>query len=257
MALRTFLPVGLLALGLAGCATAPEKDPAFIKATAVEGRVERVERQNQALLELQRQVDGMQEELRRLRGELEEANHGSKASSAESRNLYTDLERRLKALEERPVVTTPPPVAPAVGTPAGSATPVAAPAPAGDREAYQAALDRIKAKDFPGAQAALKGFIDNFPQSGLADNAKYWLGETYYSEGKFPEAVASFARLLKEHPDSRKAPDAWLMTGKAQYELKRFREAREAFARILRDYKDSEAVGEAKARLKRMDAERH
>jgi tol-pal system protein YbgF len=254
---RALLPVTVLA-ALAACSTTrPEEEPAYIKATAVEARVDRVERQNAALQTLQSDVAALQQELRRLRGELEESAHGARSAATESRNLYADLERRLKALEDRPV-TVVPPTAPggAEASPTAAAPVPVAPSVA-DRDAYQAALDHLKNRDFAAAEKALKSFLVSFPQSALADNAIYWLGETSYSQGRFQEAVAAFTRVVKEHPESRKVPDALLMIGKAQYELRHFKESRDALTQLLKNHKDSTAAAEARTRLKRLDAERH
>jgi tol-pal system protein YbgF len=242
---RHLATVVALALALAGCSlTKPEEDPAYLKATAVESRVDRIERQNAALLDLQRQVEALQAEVRRLRGDLEEAQHETRAAKDQQRDLYADLDKRLGALESH--------VSPAA--PAGAAP---AAAVVGDRDAYQAALERLKNKDYTGAEKALTDFVVGYPQSPLVDNAKYWLGETYYVEKRYGDAIGAFQELVKDHPDSRKVPDALLKVGYAQYELKRYREAREVLARVTQKYADSPAATEAKDRLKRMDAERH
>jgi tol-pal system protein YbgF len=242
---RGLATVVVVALALAGCSlTKPEEDPAYLKATAVESRVDRIERQNAALLDLQRQVEALQAEVRRLRGDLEEAQHETRAAKDQQRDLYADLDKRLGALEARPSQAAPAGAAPAV--------PVV-----GDRDAYQSALERLKNKDYPGAEKALTDFVVGYPQSPLVDNAKYWLGETYYVEKRYGDAIGAFQELVKDHPDSRKVPDALLKVGYAQYELKRYREAREVLARVAQKYADAPAAAEAKDRLKRMDAERH
>jgi tol-pal system protein YbgF len=222
----------------------PEEEPAYIKATAVEARVAVVERQAQGMLDLQRQIDGLQVEVRGLRGALEEAQHEAQNSKAQNRDLYADLDQRLAALEAR------------VNAPGGSGAGTA-PAANGDRDDYQAALDKLKGRDYAGAEKALIDMIARYPDSALADNAKYWLGETYYVEKRFPEALSAFQRVVKEHPDSRKVPDALLKAGYSVYELKRYKEARDFLGRVLKQYPDSNAATEARERLKRMDAESH
>jgi tol-pal system protein YbgF len=239
------LGVALLALALGGCSlTKPEEEPAYVKAAAVEQRVDVIERQSAGLLELQRQLESVQAELRRLRGELEETQHETKAARDQQRDLYADLDKRLAALDARL----------AGGAAAAGAVPAAAPSPT-DHDVYQAALDRLKTRDYAGAERALKEFIGAYPQSPLADNAHYWLGETYYVERRYPEALEAFQRVVQEHPDSRKVPDALLKAGYAQYEQKRYREARELLARVLQSYPDASAATEARERLRRMDAE--
>jgi tol-pal system protein YbgF len=245
---RVLLLLPLVALAADGCSlTRPEEQPAYIKATAVENRVDRIEHQNEALLDLQRQVEALQAEVRRLRGDLEEAQHEAKTAKDQQRDLYADVDRRLTALDAR-LSAAPAP------TPAAGAAPAA---PVGDRDAYQAALERLKGKDYAGAEKALNDFIAGYPQSALVDNAQYWLGETFYVEKRYGDAVTAFGRVVQEHPDSRKVPDALLKLGYAQYELKRYREAREVLARVVQKHGDSPAATEAKERLKRMDAEHH
>ena len=240
--LAGLLVLAVLAAGACSL-TKPEEEPAYVKATAVEGRVERIERQTQALLDLQRQLDALQAEVRRLRGELDEAQHAAKSGADQQRDLYADIDRRLQALEAKL-------------TGSGAAAPAGAAPATGDRDAYQAALERLKNRDYAGAERALKDFLGAFPQSALADNAEYWLGETFYVERRYPEAIEAFEGLVKEHPDSRKVPDALLKAGYAQYEQKRYREARELLARVLQAYPEAAAANEARERLRRMDAER-
>jgi tol-pal system protein YbgF len=244
--MRALAPVALAvaAVALAGCSlTRPDEDPALIKASAVEGRVERIERQNQAVLDLQRQLEAAQLEQRRLRGEFEELQHAVRTSQQHERDLYADLDKRLTALDAR--------------LQAQQAAPVAGAVPAStDRDAYQSALERLKNRDYTGAEQALLEFIAAYPQSPLVDNAKYWLGEAYYVEHRYADALESFQRVARDHPDSRKVPDALLKVGYSYYELKRYREARETLARLVKLHSDAPAAAEARERLKHMDAER-
>lgn len=232
----------LAGVTLTGCSlTRPEEDPAFVKASAVEGRVDRIERQNEAVLDLQRQLEAAQVEQRRQRGDIEELQHTLKAMQQHERDLYADLDKRLGVFDAK--------------LQAQASAGAAVPAPT-DRDAYQAALERLKGRDYSGAEQALQDFIGAYPQSALIDNAKYWMGEAYYVEHRYAEALDAFQRVVKEHPDSRKLPDALLKVGYSYYELKRYREAREALARLVKGYGDAPAAADARARLKHMDAER-
>ena len=166
--MRALALVGLSGLVLAGCSlTRPEEEPAYVKATAVEERVDRIENQNKALLDLQREVESVQAEVRHLRGEFEDFQHNANASRDQQRDLYNDLDKRLQALDAR------------LAGPAAAPTPTSsAPSPS-DHDLYQAALDKLKGRDYAGAEAAFTGFIAAYPASPLVDNAEYWLGETY------------------------------------------------------------------------------
>jgi peptidoglycan-associated lipoprotein/tol-pal system protein YbgF len=228
-------------VGLGGCSLMePQEDPAMVKAQQVEGRVAQVERQAQGMLDLQRQIEQLQADVRRLRGELEQAQFQSESARTQQRDLYADLDRRLQAVEARGA-------APLAG---------AARRGVGDREAYQSALDALKSRDYARAEQVLREFPTRYPDSALLDNAKYWLGETLFVQRKYPEALQAFQRVVREHPDSARAPDALLKAGYAEYELKRYREARDFLNRVVKQHPDAPAAAGARERLARMDAEK-
>ncbi len=244
------LPRALLAGGcaalLAACQTVPvEEEPAYVKATAVEaravaveGRVAVVERQAAALQELQRQLDLQSETLRRLRGEFEQLQQAAQQAGTEQHNLYTDLDRRLATLETKPPVAL---------VNAGNVATVT------DEMAYQAALARLRAKDYGGALAELERFPVEHPDSALRDNAAYWLGEVHYVERRFKEALQAFQEVVERFPDSRKRADALLKVGDCQVELRQWALARQSLTRVVSEFPDSPAAREARARLATFD----
>lgn len=85
----------------AGCASNPEEDPMVVKMNDLDRRLERIERvlANQSLLDLAQQIQAVQRDMRSLRGELEELQHGSTGVKDQQRGLYADLDRRLQLLE--------------------------------------------------------------------------------------------------------------------------------------------------------------
>jgi tetratricopeptide (TPR) repeat protein len=261
MSIRVATAVSVvLSLALAGCETPhPELDPAFLKATAVEARVDVIERQNGAILELQRQLESAQNEQRSLKGQVEELQHTLASGERRERDLYRDLSDRLAALEvkvrevrEAQATTQAQVVAPPPAAAVAASTGVAIT----DKDVYQSALEHLKAREYAVAEKAFQDFLLAYPQSSLADNAKYWLGESYYVEHRFTDALSTFQKLLKDHPDSRKVPDALLKVGYSFQELKRHREARETLARLIKAYPDAPATVEARERLKQI-AGRH
>ena len=265
---RAVLPGVVVAVSLAGCQTTPpEEDPVYLKAVAVEartataeartqaleGRVALVERQAQALLELQRQQDRQAAELRALRGELEQLQETARKGSEEQRNLYGDIDRRLTALEARPVAA----VAGGGGAPAAAASGTDA-AGAGtdalaDDDAYQAALAKLRSKDYAGATAALAAFPKRYPASALRDNAAYWLGEAYYVDGNYAEALTAFQAVVTQFPDSQKRADALLKAGFCQVELRQWTGARKSLRRVVSEFPGTPAAKAAAARLATFD----
>ena len=94
----------LLTLAMAGCAgTPPEQDPVQIKLNDLDTRLARIERvvTNQSLLDLANQGDSMRNELRAMRNDVDLLTNNLEASRKQQRDLYADLDRRMKNLESR------------------------------------------------------------------------------------------------------------------------------------------------------------
>ena len=70
----------------------------------------------------------------------------------------------------------------------------------------------MKKADYPGAETALKAFVERHPNDPMAGSAQYWLGETYYARGRYAEAASAFAEGYKRYPKGAKAPDDLLET---------------------------------------------
>jgi tol-pal system protein YbgF len=254
--LRRFAPFALVALvaaTLIGCASTPgPDDPVTIKLNDLDRRLERIERviSNQSLLELSQQLQALQTEVRSLRGSLEELQNQADKSKTQQRDLYADIDRRMKALE----AGTAGGAGEAAAVGGGSALLV----PTGsDRANYQAAFDLLKAGEYEKATAAFQQFLVAFPQSALADNAQYWLGESYYVTRKYTDALKAFRVVVDRYKESRKLPDAWLKIGYCQYELKNWSAARDALTRVGKDFPDSTVAPEAAKRLQKMKDEGH
>ena len=92
-----------------------------------------------------------------------------------------------------------------------------------DKTSYQAAFTLLKDGQYDRAIVAFQKFLVTYSDSSLADNAQYWLGEAYYVNKAYPEAEAAFQRVVDKYPQSRKLADALLKIGFCRYELKQWR----------------------------------
>lgn len=235
---------GLVAL-LAGCAsTPPEADPVQIKLNDLDTRLTRIERvvANQSLLELANEVEALRSAVRSLRNEADQ-----------SGNKVTDLDQRLKSVESHGAA------APAAARADTESSSTAAPAVSDgyDRADYQTAFTLLKDSQYERAIAAFQKFLVSYPQSQLADNAWYWLGEAYYVTKSFPDALASFQRVVDKYPQSRKLPDALLKIGYCRYELQQWEGAKTVLAQVAAKFSDTPAGRLAQQRLDKMAAEKH
>jgi tol-pal system protein YbgF len=228
---------------------------------------------NGAMLEMIQQVDQISEDINLLRGQVEIQSHDLGEIKKRQRELYQDIDRRLRDLESRTVGQAPAPQislpqvtppAPSVAEPAAGGTQAPSPAPAtaslsapqeDERNAYQAAFDTLKEGRYKEAKVELRAFLDKYPNSSFSGNAQYWLGEANYVTRNFEQGIVEFETVLNSYPDSNKVPDSMLKLGYTFYELKQYPQAK-AILQDLRDrFPDETAARLADKRLDRIRKE--
>jgi tol-pal system protein YbgF len=240
---------------LGGCAVAPEDDPVQIRLNDLDQRVQRIERvlTNQSLLDLAQRIDRVQNDLRGIRGEVEVLQNSSEGGKNQTRTLYSDLEKRLAALETLGGLSGAGAAsAPGAGGMVAPPPSTGIPASAGEQASYDAAFTALKASDYPRAIAGFRNFVATYPTSPLASNAQYWLGEAYYVNREYQNAITAFQRVTAEWPESRKAPDALVKIGFTQAALNRNGDARVTLEDVVRRFPGTEAAQLATERLKRL-----
>lgn len=86
----------------------------------------------------------------------------------------------------------------------------------------------------------------------LADNALFWIGETYYAAGDLNNAVRYYTRVVNEFADQNKAPDALFKTAMAQARTGDLALARRTLQQVIDRYPYSSTASSAKAELQRI-----
>jgi tol-pal system protein YbgF len=153
----------------------------------------------------------------------------------------------------------PPPSSPRAQS--SSAAPPAGQAPAspvleGKREpvtpAVQALYDRgytlYHQKHFVDAEASFQRFLQAEPNSELADNAQYWIGECRYSRGDMRGALAAFRETVSRYPAGNKTADALLKSGMSLENLGDKEAARNTYQEVLRRYPGTAVAAVAEER---------
>ncbi|MDP9010921.1 MAG: tol-pal system protein YbgF [Pseudomonadota bacterium] len=247
----------LLTWSLSGCAsTPPEEDPVQIRLKDLDTRIARIERvmANQSLLEFSNQLEALRSDVRAVHNDVDQMSNALEASRKQQRDIYVDLDQRLKNLESRGAGS--PATAAAAAGAAASATDASSTS-GEDKVSYQAAFNLLKDGQYDRAIAAFQKFLAAYPDSSLADNAQYWLGEAFYVNKDYPQAQAAFQRVIDKYPQSRKLPDALLKIGFCRYETKQWESAREILGQVVARYAETPAGRLAQQRLDRMTAEKH
>src|SRR5262245_36456965 len=96
-AMRTVVAAVLVSVLVSACAVNPEEDPVQIKLNDLEGRLQRIERANQSVVDMAQKLEANQAEIRSLRGRIDELQNSGEALKRQQRELYSDLDKRLTA----------------------------------------------------------------------------------------------------------------------------------------------------------------
>ena len=197
-------------------------------------RIERLEAANRAQLEFANTVDAQRKEVATLRGQVETLTNEVATLQKRNRDLYADLDARLKAFE--PIAAT------IDGKPAT--------VDRAEQAAYDAALTQFRSGDFRGAAGSLQAFLARWPRSAHAAAANYWLGNSLYGLKDYRGAIAAQQVVVDRYADSPRAPDALLNIAASHVELKDTARARTALQKIIVDYPNTESAKVAEERLK-------
>jgi TolA-binding protein len=206
-----------------------QKQAVQITPAAVDLGVAPVTNMNWQLLQKNQKLE---DELRHLRGQIEELENSNQQLNHELNNRYTDLDQRLELLhtklehqaeskvEEETVAEVP--IQPEEPTPVAvvDEAPVSPPPPPPvtaniqdnelDRAAYTIALEAYKNGGAKKAIDPMRNFIKNNPNSVYVSNAYFWMGEFYLAiePVNYKRAKANYAEVVNAYPQSSKAATA-------------------------------------------------
>lgn len=140
---------------------------------------------------------------------------------------------------------------PRAAAPAAAAPPAAA--PAGDPLAeYQRYVTALRAGNHEFAALGLRAFLDRHPRHDLADNAQYWLAESYYGRKQFALAQVEFQKAVDRYPRGNKKPDAMLKVAFCLLQAGKLAEGRAALQRLITTFPDSSPAALARAKLEEL-----
>lgn len=254
---------------------ATTQGPAF---KDLQNRLKRVENRlnNQGLVELMGRFEQMQREMQKIIGDLEVQSHQLRTLQKQQKDLYADIDRRLRKLEQGSgssvpvtpapvsgggVPVTPVPVSPVAGQAVTQQQSTTAPAQTQQttmsevernvaRSAYERAFNLLKQKRYDLAITSFQAFLETYPYASYADNAQYWLGEANYANKKYEVALSEFQKVLSKYPNSPKRADAMLKIGYTYAELGNKKMAMHTLNTIVSSYPGSTAAKLAEKRIK-------
>ena len=226
-------------------------DDLKLQSDTITGRIGKIEEslRHQPMLELMSQIEALKREIQGLRGQIEVVNNGVESNAKRQRDMYVDLDTRMRRIEGgvgAPTSAPPAPSAPDAGTPAA---PPLAGTSTDEARTYEAAQQQRRNSNYQGAITAFQSFLGQFPKSTLAHRAQYWIGDSYFNLRDYKNAIASQQRLIATYPDSASAPDALLNIASSQTELGDSANARKTMDALVARYPASEAADKARRRI--------
>ena len=210
---------------------------------------ERLSEIQRNLAELKSRTDSIGGDLGRLEGRIDELRHRVEV-------LVRTLETGSRS--------SPPPSPPA-GRPAeaarGSETPRTGPGPVRPSDVYQTAYIDFTRGNYTLAIAAFEEFIKRFPDSELADNAQYWVGEAHFSLARelaakgqpavqaYERAAQEFRKVVINYPRGDKVPSALYKEALTLLELKQQALATARLQYLVDQFPQTEEAALARDRL--------
>ncbi len=106
-------------------------------------------------------------------------------------------------------------------------------------EKYNLARQKFESFDYNGCIALMSELLAEQPDHPLADNAQYWIGESYYGLKQYQKALVEFQKVFAFEAKD-KYDDAQLMIGLCYVRLNQLQMARSVFQEFLDTYAGSE-----------------
>jgi len=193
------------------------------------------------LADMQSQLDALKQENARLKGELEVANHKVETALQRQKDLYTDIDERLRKLESAPVAEV-------------AAPPAVVEKNTQEYQLLELANGLSKESKHKDAFKEYDKFLKDYPNSSLAPEAMYGLGYSQFALKNYKSSIATQQKLIDTYPDSPKVPDAMFNLANSQIQLGLVPGAKKTLRDLVAKFPNSELTPTAQKRLKALEA---
>lgn len=216
------------------------------------------------LRDLSDSVASLSQRITRLRAETQADVRGMKATVSQIQETSGQSEARLKELRQQidsRIKQVPPSTAPAIPssdtmTVAPSPAPAPSSAPAADapdaEELYRIGRDQLTRGANSAARSALTDLLTRYPDSELAADAQFLIGEAYAAEKTNAAADSAYAAVVSKYPDSPRAPTALYKRGVLAQSARRTTAAKRLYNELIDKYPSSDEAELARERLRVM-----
>lgn len=183
-----------------------------------------------AILDLQNQIEKLRTENAQLRGQIESLQKQTDDLTKNQKTYYQDLDNRLTRFEPQTI----------------EVEGVTGVVQAGERSAYEEALNAFQNNQVKKADSDLTAFIWKYPSSPYLPLALFWSGNTKYALKDYNGSINQLQTLITRFPGHQRVPAAMLTLGNANLESGKKAVAKKVLSDLIAKYPDSEAAKEAK-----------
>jgi tol-pal system protein YbgF len=123
---------------------------------------------------------------------------------------------------------------------------------AGNGEADKSYLDgyaQFNSGDYAAAEQSFQQFLARAPESDLADDAQYWIGECFFSRKDHRRAILEFRKVVDQYPFGNRVPHAFLKIGLSYLALGDRDRAAENLETVVQAFPKSDVATVARATL--------
>lgn len=121
------------------------------------------------------------------------------------------------------------------------------------RAEYRRYYEALRAGNHSYALTGFRNFVERFPGHDFADNAQYWIGETFYDQKRFKSALVEFRKVVDNHPDGNKVPDGLLKLGYCYHQMGEVSKAQQVWQQVAQLYPKSNPATLARTKLSALE----
>ena len=225
-------------------------------------RIEKIEvaLKNQPILELLNQIELLKKEMQNLRGQIELVNNAVEGNVKRQKDMYLDLDARIKRWESTHSVSNPAPTAP-TAPPTPSAPPVpSAPTPAPTPVVNMTSPAPVApplptpapmpvSAVTPAPSAPSSAVSPSTPATVATkvseENRAYQEAQTIRRAGNFHASIEAFQAFLVQHPRSGLSASVHFWIGECYFRLKEYKKAIANQQKLLVEFPATEKAPEA------------
>jgi len=186
--------------------------------------------------DMQLSLQGLSAQIDQLEANLEDTNY--RLSQLSQQIAATNQE--LKAFRSSPFVRGAADPGSTLGVPT---------TPSDPQTLYQTAYNDYLRGSYDIAVLGFRQYLEAFPDTELADNASYWIGECYFSQGQYRQAIKEFDNIAANYARSDKIASALLKKGYAYLELGDTPRGRAQLRNVIAEFPGTDEANLAQQRL--------